>query len=93
MLFMITAQTAVVRTTSIDIGPVGCGNFSRQAKFIPIEPINIATDKVLAHAMLRTSLLKIDPLSFGNDFCSNDFQAIRAQRLSDAEKIMITILH
>ena len=93
MLFMITAQTAVVRTTSIDIGPVDCGNFPRQAEFIPIEPINIATDKVLAHAMLRIGLLKIDTFSFGNDFCSNDFQAIRAQRLRDTEEIMIAILH
>ena len=90
---MFGAESAVVRASAVDFGSVVGGDFARKAKFVSIEPTDIATDKVFANAMLGACCLKINTPAFADDFCANDFEAFGAKRLSDSKEIVIAILH
>ena len=84
MLFMLIAKPTVVGAATIYFCSVAGWYFSGQAEFVSVEPVYIAADKVFTYAVLGASLLEINTLAFADDFRSNDFEAIGAQRLGDS---------
>ena len=90
---MFGAESAIVRTSLVWLDAKDFGQFRRRRELQAIVVLHVTTDEVLALAVRRTSLAKVDSPIADNDLRRCEREAFRTQALRRAEKGVVAKFH
>ena len=91
--YVFGAQAAIVRTALIRQRPENARQARRLVEFVPVVISDVRADEILAHAVRRAGLAKVDPAVLFDDLRRHECETERAQALGHAEKSVIAKLH